>query len=134
MPLLSSRRVIFSLMEADERVFLILNHLLLLFKYYIYVSSSSKISYFEALIKSIMKVFRLEKALSQSDERKRKLCTEKWKTILQYLWNITNIWCAIPLTHYSPLLLFYTPEKTKKPLCFLMFSGGIEKQQRAVMG
>ena len=134
MPLLSSRRVIFSLMEADERVFLILNHLLLLFKYYIYVSSSSKISYFEALIKSIMKVYRLEKALSQSDERKRKLCTEKWKTILQYLWNITNIWCAIPLTHYSPLLLFYSPEKIRKPLCFLVFSRGIEKQRQAVMG
>ena len=35
------------------------------------------------------------------------------------------------LTHYSPVLLFYTPWK---PLGFLMFSGGIEKQHRAVMG
>ena len=133
-PPLSSHSAIFSLMEADEKIFLILNHLLLLFKHYVYVSSSSKVISFETLMKSIMKVYRLEKTLSQSDERKIKLCTEKWKTILQNLWNITKIWCAIPLTHYNPLLLFYTPEKIRKPLCLLMFSGGTEKQHQAVMG
>ena len=35
-------------------------------------------------------------------------------------------------TDYSPVLLFYTPRK-HQPLGFL-FSGGIEKQHRAVMG
>ena len=134
-PPLSSHSAIFSLiMEADEKVFLTLNRLPLLFKYYVYVSSSPKVISFEALMKSIMKVYRLEKTLSQSDERKIKLCTEKWKTILQNLWNITKIWCAIPSTHYNPLLLFYTPEKIRKPLCLLMFSGGTEKQHQAVMG
>ena len=64
-------------MAADEKVFLILNHLLLLSKHYIFVSSSSKVISFETLTKSIMKVYRLEKTLSQSDEKKRKLCTEK---------------------------------------------------------
>ena len=38
------------------------------------------------------------------------------------------------LTHYSPVLLFYTPENIKKPKFFLMLSGGIEKQHRSVMG
>ena len=37
------------------------------------------------LWKSIMKVHKLETILSQSNERKRKLFTEKWKTILQNL-------------------------------------------------
>ena len=64
-------------MEADEKVFLILNHLLLLFKHYVYVSSSSKVISFETIMKPIMKVYRLEKTLIQSDERKRKPCTEK---------------------------------------------------------
>ena len=32
------------------------------------------------------------------------------------------------------MLFFYTPENIKKPLDFLMFSGGIEKQNQAVMG
>ena len=73
-PPLSSHSAIFSLiMEADEKVFLTLNRLPLLFKYYVYVSSSPKVISFEALMKSIMKVYRLEKTLSQSDEIKRKL-------------------------------------------------------------
>ena len=58
---LQSHSASLSLMEADGKVFLILNYLLLLFKYYVYVSSSSKIISFEALMKSIMKVYRVEK-------------------------------------------------------------------------
>ena len=41
------------------------------------------------------------------------------------------------LTHYSPVLLIYTPPlpspENRKPLGFLMFSRGIDKQHRAVM-
>ena len=46
--------------------------------------------------------------------------------------NIIYHFITVPLSpalsHYSP------PENIKKHLGFLMFSGGIEKQQRAVMG
>ena len=73
---------IFGFLEADDKVFLILNHLWLLLKYYIYVSSSSKILSFEAILKSIMKVKKLEKILSQSDKRKKNYLQ---KTILQNL-------------------------------------------------
>ena len=38
------------------------------------------------------------------------------------------------LIHYIPVLLFYTPRKYQKTLGFLMFSGGIHKRHRAVMG
>ena len=41
---------------------------------------------------------------------------------------------SVYLTHYSPVLLIYTSEKVRKPLGFLMFSGGIDKQHQAVMG
>ena len=81
-PPLSPQSSIFGFVEADDKVFLILNHLLLLFKYHVYVSRRSKVLSFEALLKSIMEVCKLEKILSQSDERKRKLFTEKWNTIL----------------------------------------------------
>ena len=84
-PPLSPQSAIFGFLEADDKVFLLLNHLLLLFKYYVYVSRSSKVLSFEALLKSIMKVYKLEKILSQSDQRKRKLFTEKWETTLQNL-------------------------------------------------
>ena len=76
-PLLSRQSAIFSFLEADNNVFLILNHLLVLFKYYVYVSRISKVLFFEALLKYIMKVYKLEKILSQGDERKTKLLTEK---------------------------------------------------------
>ena len=38
------------------------------------------------------------------------------------------------LTHYSPVLLSIPTENIRKPEGFLTFSGGIEKQQWAVMG
>ena len=38
------------------------------------------------------------------------------------------------LTHYSSVLISIPPENIRKPLGFLVFSGGIEKQHRAVMG
>ena len=61
-PPLSPQSAIFGFLEADDKVFLILKHLLLLFKYYVYVSRSSKVLSFEALLKSIMKVCKLEKS------------------------------------------------------------------------
>ena len=38
------------------------------------------------------------------------------------------------LTHYNLVLLIYTLRNIRKHLGFLMFSGGIDKQHRAVMG
>ena len=60
-PPLSPQSAIFGFLEADDKVFLILNHLLLLVKHYVYVSRSSKVLSFEALLKSIVKVYKLEK-------------------------------------------------------------------------
>ena len=76
-PPLSQDSAIFGFLEADDNIFLIPNHLLLHFKYYVYVPRSSKVLSFEAFLKSIMKIYKLEKVLSQSDERKRKLFPEE---------------------------------------------------------
>ena len=73
------------ILEADNKVFFRLSHLLLFFNYHVYVSRSPKDLYFEALLISSIKVRKLEKILGQSDERKRKLFTEKWKAIPQNL-------------------------------------------------
>ena len=96
-PPLSPQSAIFGFLKADDKVFLILNHLLLLFRYYVYISRNSKVLCFEALLKSIMKVYKLEKILSQTNKRKRKLFTKKWKTILQNSKNFKKIWGVIPL-------------------------------------
>ena len=55
-PIPLPQSAIFDFLEADDKVFLTLNHLLLLFKYYVYVSRSSKVLSFEAFLNSIMKV------------------------------------------------------------------------------
>ena len=81
-PSLSPQSGIFGFLEPDDKVFLILDHLLLFFRYYVYVSRSSKILSSEALLKSIIKVYKLEKIVNGSDERKRKGFTEKLKKIL----------------------------------------------------
>ena len=42
-PLLSPQVAIFGFFEDDDEAFLILNHLLVLFKYYVYISRSSRV-------------------------------------------------------------------------------------------
>ena len=105
---LAPQSAIFGFLEADDKVFLVLNHLLLLFKYYVYISRSSKVLSLEALLKFILKVSKLEKIVIQSDERKRKLFTQKWNPILQNLWNVKKIWGAIPLNSVILLIYGYT--------------------------
>ena len=70
-PVLLLQCVIFGFLEADGKALLILNHFLLLLKYYVYVPRSSKVLSFEALLKSIIKVYKLETNLSQSGKRKK---------------------------------------------------------------
>ena len=40
----------------------------------------------------------------------------------------------LPLTHFKPLVSFYTPWKHQKTFGFIMFSGGIETDQCFEMG
>ena len=61
------------------------------------------------------------------------------KNLLKILKNNTqlvNNWYSniSQFTHYSSVLLIYTPENIRIPYVFLMFSGGVNKQHRAVMG
>ena len=48
--LLLPQSAIFGFLEADDKVFLIVNNLLLLFRYYVYFSRSSKLLSLEALL------------------------------------------------------------------------------------
>ena len=60
LPILNPQSATFGLFEIDPDFELLLNHILLLYKYYIYLlRDSSKLS-FAALLKNILKVFDLE--------------------------------------------------------------------------
>ena len=49
-PMLLHQSTIFGFLEADDKVFLILNQLFLLFKYYVYVSKTSKVFFFRSCL------------------------------------------------------------------------------------
>ena len=61
LPSLTPQSAIFGFLQTDQELFLILNYLLLLFKYYLYVSRSSKTISFTALKINIKKAYILEK-------------------------------------------------------------------------
>ena len=83
-PALNPQSAIFGFFQVDQQEFLILNHILLLFKYYVYLTRDSNKLSLVALIKSIKKVYLLEKKLSANNERKLKLFNKKWRKLEPY--------------------------------------------------
>ena len=68
-PILNPQSATFGFFEIDPDLVILLNHILLLYKYYIYSSrDSSKLS-FEALLKNILNIFVLEKKLKKIKEK-----------------------------------------------------------------
>ena len=82
-PILNPQSATFGFFEIDPDLVILLNHILLLYKYYIYSSrDSSKLS-FKALLKNIKKVFVLEKKISSGNERKTEAFIKKWSKMMQ---------------------------------------------------
>ena len=76
-PTLNPQSATFGFFEIDPDLVILLNNILLLYKYYIYWSrDSSKLS-FAALLKSVKKVFVLEKKIRQEMKEKLKLSLKK---------------------------------------------------------
>ena len=84
LPSLTPQSAIFGFLQTDQELFLILNYLLLLFKYYLYVSRCSKTISFAALKINIKKAYILEKNLSKYDEKKKILFFKKWGKVSNY--------------------------------------------------
>ena len=81
-PILNPQSAIFGFFETDPDLVILLNHILLLYKYYIYSSrDSSKLS-FEALLKNILNIFVLEKK-TKENKRKTKAFIKKFCKIMQ---------------------------------------------------
>ena len=97
-PLFLPQSGIFGFLEADGNLFLILNHLLLLFNY-AYVPGSSKV----LSLKLTWNTPWTSITLSQCN--KKILFTRKWKTIQQNFSNFNTLWGVITL--YSVMLSRY---------------------------
>ena len=77
-PDLDPQSAIFGFLQVDQELILILNHILLLFKHYVYISRESQKLSLQALIKKIKKIYVLEKKISANNENKRKKFEKKW--------------------------------------------------------
>ena len=71
-PELDPQSAIFGFSQVDHDCFLILNHILLLFKHYVYISRDSHKLSLAALVRNIKKVYVLEKKVSANNENKKK--------------------------------------------------------------
>ena len=80
LPLLTSQSATFRFPQSYQELFLILNYILLLFKYYLHVSRCSKTISFVALKTNIKKTHILEKYV----ERKKRFFLKKWGKVLIY--------------------------------------------------
>ena len=74
----------FGFLQTDQDIFLIIKYLLLLFKYYLYVSRCSKTISFTALKINIKKAYVLEKNLMKYDEKKKRFLLKKWGKVSIY--------------------------------------------------
>ena len=81
LPSLTSQSAILGFTDSDSENFIIMNHLLLIFKYNIFKSRSNKQLSFLQLKTDIIKVKTLEEDLSQRDNNKSKKHCKKWQNI-----------------------------------------------------
>ena len=81
LPSLTSQSAILGFTDSHSENFIIINHLLLIFKYYIFKSRSNKQLSFLQLKTDIIKVKTLEEDLSQGDNNKSKKYRKKWQKI-----------------------------------------------------
>ena len=77
LPILNPQSPTFRFFEIDPDLVMLLNHILLLYKYYIYSSRDSSKLLFVALLKNIEKVFDRKKNISSGNERKTKAFIRK---------------------------------------------------------
>ena len=79
---LTLRSAILCFTDSQSENFIIIDHLLLIFKYYIFKSRSSKHLSFLQLKTDIIKVKTLEEDLSNRDSNKSKKYSKKWQKII----------------------------------------------------
>ena len=81
LPSLTSQSTILGFSDSQSESFIIINHLLLIFKYYIFKSRNTKHLSFLQLKTDIVKVKALEEDLSNGDNNKSKNYRKKLRKI-----------------------------------------------------
>ena len=81
LPYLTPQSAIFGFLDISNKDYLIVNHLLLLFKYYICDVRDRKYLVFEALMKNIKNIYDIEKNLAYQDPHKKTKFLKKWQSV-----------------------------------------------------
>ena len=80
-PAITPQSDIFGFLEINRRDYIIINHLLLIFKFYVYVSRDQRKVSFNAFKNKIRVIKNTEKTLANNDLKKLSKYNKKWKII-----------------------------------------------------
>ena len=80
-PAITPQSAILGFLEKSHKDYIIINHLLLIFKFYVYVSRDQHKVNFNALKNKIREIKKTEKTLAFNDSKKLRKYDKKWKTI-----------------------------------------------------
>ena len=78
LPSLTPESAMFGFSDVDQNMFLVLSHILLLFKHFIYISRDSNILLFSRFFRHLKKVYTIEQKINQANGRKKKLFHKDW--------------------------------------------------------
>ena len=81
LPHFTLQSAIFGFLDISNKDYLIVNHLLLLFKYYIYNARDRKHLVFEVLMKNIKNIYDTEKNLSDQNPHQKTKVLTKWQSV-----------------------------------------------------
>ena len=80
LPYLTPQSAFFGFLDISNKDYLIVTHLLLLFKYYIYNARNRKHLVFEALMKNIKNIYDIEKKFADKDPNKKTKFLKTWQS------------------------------------------------------
>ena len=83
LPNLTPQSAIFGFLNIEKEYYLVINHLLLIFKLYIYKDRNCKRLNLQSLKRKIVKICNIEKDIAQKNTNKQKKFDEKWKAFEQ---------------------------------------------------
>ena len=83
LPNLTPQSAIFGFLNIEKEHYLVINHLLLIFKLYIYKDRNCKRLNLQSLKRKIVKIYNIEKSIAQKNTNKQKKFDEKWKAFEQ---------------------------------------------------
>ena len=91
----------FGFSDVDRDIFLLSNHILLLFKRFIYISRDSNILLFSRFFRNLQKAYTIEQKISQESERKKELFYKKVG------WGLGSTMCETTVVCFVFIFILY---------------------------